>query len=323
MVPARRVGRPNKAACFRALVDELLTLHPRATTSDLLARAQQAGYAGGKTAFYALVASVRQGYDANAVAAAPGERSHHDLGEADVSYVAGGRRRVRFLVSRLAYSGWVVASIVEDDAVETVARALVDHFAAMGGVPLIARFERPKPVAAAWTPRGRPLRWNMAFAYLAAELGIGLEVRPPRTLARRIKDEAISGRVFDGPSDVAARLAAWCYDVDEQRPSDGRNAPYATPATLLPEERRRLRPLAIAPADLEICEPVFVGAGGATVHGARVYAMPPAAAGRVGTICLGRGHVRIVAGEFETVHRREAEPRRQHESEETAGDGDD
>jgi hypothetical protein len=316
------VGRPNKAASFRALVDELLTLHPRATTSELLARAQQAGYAGGKTAFYALVASARQGYDAEAVAAAPGERSHHDLGEADVSYVGGGRRRVRFLVSRLAYSGWVAASVVDDDAAETVARALVDHFAAMGGVPLVARFERPKPVATAWTPRGRAVRWNIAFAYLAAELGVGLEVRPPRTLSRRIKEEVISGRVFEGPSEIAARLAAWCYDVDEQRPSDARNAPYATPATLMTEERRRLRPLAVAPADLEICEPVFIGAGGATVHGARVYAMPAAAAGRIGIIGLGREHVRIVAGEFEAVHRREPEPQRQHDPEDAASDDD-
>jgi hypothetical protein len=298
------VGRPNKAETFRPFVEEILAREPSTATRDLLAQARRAGYAGGKTAFYALVARARhvgQGEDAPA---APGERSHHDIGEADVRLAHGERRRVRFFVSRLVYSGWVTASLIEDDGAEQVARALVDHFALKGGVPHVARFERARPVADERGARDEIVLWNMAFAYLATELGIGLEVRRPRALGKRVKDAVFRGNVFADRAHVAACLTAYCDEVDLRTPSDAREAAGATPSTLLADERRRLRPLAVAPADLELREPVFVGARGAVVHGTHVYSMPAAAAGRMGVILLGRERVRIVAGPFEATHPR-------------------
>jgi hypothetical protein len=310
---ARRVGRPNKAESFRPLVEELVARDPAAATRELLACARLAGYAGGKTAFYALVARARQRLEPDGLPAAPAERSHHDVGEADVSMASGARRRIRFFVSRLAYSGWIAASLIEDDSVEAVARALVAHFAAMGGVPLVARFERPKPLAESCNAQGAVEQWNMALAYLALELGVGVEVRRPRALARRVKEGVFHGQVFHDRADVAARLAAWCDEVDLHRPADAlgpvgagtaAGVAGATPATLLAHERRRLRPLAVAPEHLELREPIFVGAGGTVVHRGHAYLMPAAAAGRMGVLLLGRERVRILAGGVEVVHAR-------------------
>jgi hypothetical protein len=301
-------GRPSKAKSFGASVEDLLARDPNLATGELLSLARRGGYVGGKSAFYALVARVRQGQDPEGSAALPGERSHHGIGEADVSLASGERLRARFFASRLAYSGWLAVSLIEDHGAEPVARALVDHFAAMGGVPFVARFEQPKPVAEVWTTRGELGRFSLAFAYLAAELGIGIEVRRPSGLARRVKEQFFASRVFRDGADISAKLAAWCQEVDLHTPSDAQAASGATPATLLAHERRRLRPLAVSPDKLELREPVFVGAGGAVVHGSHVYSMPLGAAGRMGVLLLGREHVRLVAGAFEAVHPRLVEP---------------
>ncbi|MBV9949375.1 MAG: hypothetical protein JOZ69_21205, partial [Myxococcales bacterium] len=243
----RRVGRPSKSDSFDPWVDELLARDPAVSTRDLLASARRAGYEGGKTAFYALVARARERRASAGTAVAPGEISQHDVGETDVTYASGDRRRLRFFVSRLVYSGWLVASLVDEHETEPVARALVDHFAVMGGVPLLARFEHPRPVADAWLPTGEVAAWNLTFAYLAAQLGIGIEVRRPRGLGRRVKEGFFRGRVFRDRVEAAEGLAAWCREIDLHTPSDAQPGTGATPATLLALEQRRLRPLGVAP----------------------------------------------------------------------------
>ncbi|MGQ0561346.1 MAG: hypothetical protein ACT443_05675 [Gemmatimonadota bacterium] len=55
-------------------------------------------------------------------------------------------------------------------------RTLVDHFTAMSGIPLLAVFDRPKPVALHWKKNGEVTEWNPIFAALALDLGLGLEV---------------------------------------------------------------------------------------------------------------------------------------------------
>jgi transposase len=84
----------------------------------------------------------------------PGEFSQHGFGEVDVEFGNGTARRVHFFVSRLKYSRWAQVSLVEDERVEALVRSLVDHFAAMGGLPLLAVFDRPKTVALAWRRDG-------------------------------------------------------------------------------------------------------------------------------------------------------------------------
>jgi transposase len=49
----RQVGRPSKADAFRDLLVQALTEEPALRSVELLHRARQAGYTGGKSAVYA------------------------------------------------------------------------------------------------------------------------------------------------------------------------------------------------------------------------------------------------------------------------------
>jgi hypothetical protein len=55
----RRIGRPSKVRVFRGSVSEILEREPDIRSIDVLRRLRSRGYSGGKTALYALVASVR------------------------------------------------------------------------------------------------------------------------------------------------------------------------------------------------------------------------------------------------------------------------
>jgi hypothetical protein len=70
------------------------------------------------------------------------------------------------------------------------------------------------------------------------------------------------------------------------------------------QERPRLRPLKVAPADLALRVPVIVGPTGMVLHDTHQYSMPPDAIGIGGTLYLYRDRVRIVAARFEAMHTR-------------------
>ena len=74
----------------------------------------------------------------------PGEFTQHDFGEVKISFLDGTQESIRFFASRLKYSRWVLVSIVADQREETLVWALVDHFAQIGGIPLLTVFDRPK-----------------------------------------------------------------------------------------------------------------------------------------------------------------------------------
>ncbi len=106
---ARNVGRPSKATPFAERVRAWLTEAPDLPTQELLRRATEAGYAGHKTAFYALVAGLRPLRSTPVVRfeGLPGEFSQHDFGHVDVPSVDGRTERVHFFASRLKYSRFV------------------------------------------------------------------------------------------------------------------------------------------------------------------------------------------------------------------------
>ncbi|MEN8183021.1 MAG: IS21 family transposase, partial [Myxococcota bacterium] len=148
----RRIGRPSKAEPFRKLVVDLLGEEPELMSLEILRRARLSGYTGGKTALYDLVAAVRPTFVRPMVRfeGLPGEFTQHDFGHVDVRFLDGAKRRVHFFASRLKYSRFVQVTLVEDERVESLVRTLVAHFEAMGGVPLLAVFDRPKTVALEW-----------------------------------------------------------------------------------------------------------------------------------------------------------------------------
>ena len=311
-IARRAVGRPSKAEPFRGFVLEVLATEPTLLSLELLRRARLKGYSGGKSAFYDLVASLRPTPSRPLVRfeGLPGEFSQHDFGEVDVRFVGGMQQRVHFFASRLKYSRWSEVTLVPDQRAETLVRAMVDHFTAIGGVPLLAVFDRPKTVAISWRRDGAVTEWNSTFAGVALDLGLGIEVcwphRPQQkgsveTLVGWVKGSFFKQRRFIDPEDLAVQLAQWHREVNCERPS---RATAVIPLARLDEERARFRPLKVTPDELALRVPIIVGPTAVVMHDGHSYSMPPQAIGIAGTLFLYRERVRIIAGRFEAVHPR-------------------
>lgn len=311
----RAIGRPAKAEPFRSVVAEILAGEPDLLSVEILRRAKLKGYAGGKTALYELIAAVRPKTVRPLVRfeGLPGEFSQHDFGQVDVRFLDGTRQRVHFFASRLKYSRWAAVTIVRDECAETLVRTLVDHFAAIGGIPLLAVFDRPTTVALKWTKHGEVTEWNPLFAGVALDLGLGIELcwpaRPEQkgsieNLVGWVKGSFFKQRRFLDEADLLAQLAEWHTEVNTQRPS---RATGVIPAVRLEEERPRLRPLKIAPADLALRVPIVVGPTAEVLHDTHTYSMAADAIGIAGTLFLYRDRVRIVVGRFHAMHERQCE----------------
>ena len=310
----REIGRPAKAEPFRRLVVELLTREPELLSVEILRRAKLAGYTGGKTALYDLVSVLRPTTVRPLVRfeGLPGEFSQHDFGEVDVRFLDGARKRVHFFASRLKYSRWVEVAIVPDECTETLVRTLVDHFVAIGGIPLLAVFDRPKTVALKWGKDGQVTEWNPIFAGVALDLSVGIEVcwpsRPEQkgsieNLVGWVKGSFFKQRRFLDDADLLAQLAEWRTEVNTQRPC---RATGVIPAVRLEAERPRLRALKVTPNQLALRVPIVVGPTAAVIHDAHPYSMPPDCI--PGTLFLYRDRVRIIAGRYDALHPRLFEP---------------
>jgi transposase len=156
---ARGIGRPAKAEPFRSIIAEILAGAPQLLSVEVLRRVKLKGYDGGKTALYQLIRELRPktGRPLVRFEGLAREFSQHDFGYVDVRFLNDTAQRVHFFASRLKYSRWVEVTIVPDERTETLVRTFVDHFGAIGGVPLLAVFDRPKTVALKWTRDARLL----------------------------------------------------------------------------------------------------------------------------------------------------------------------
>lgn len=308
----RKIGRPSKADPFRSMLVAELAKEPDVMALELLRRAKLKGYDGGKSALYALVKELRPHKPRPIVRfeGLPGEFSQHDFGQVDVRYIDGTRRRVHFFASRLKYSRWVQVSLVADERVESLVRALVDHFDAWGGLPLLAVFDRPKTIAQSWSKDGKVIDWNPVFGAVALDLGLGVELCWPHSPEQKgsvenlvgwVKGSFFKQRRFVDGEDLARQLSDWHVEVNTQRPS---RATGVIPAERLAEEKPRLRPLKVPPAELALRVPIYVGPTGYVLHETHPYSMPPDALGLPGTLYLYRDRVRIIAGRYEASHPR-------------------
>jgi transposase len=293
------------------LISELIA-QPDVLAVELLRRAKNKGYKGGKSALYELVKELRPERPRPIVRfeGLPGEFSQHDFGEVDVKYDDGRVERVHFFASRLKYSRWVQVNLVENQQVEALVRAMVDHFAAWGGIPLLAVFDRPKTIALKWSKDGVVTDWNPTFAAVALDLGLGVELCWPHSPEQKgsvenlvgwVKGSFFKQRRFVDKDDLLRQLAEWHDDVNTKRPS---RATRVIPAERLSEEKPRLRVLRVKPDELALRIPMHVGPTGYVVHDTHPYSMPPEALGLPATLYLYRDRVRIVAGRHVAEHAR-------------------
>ncbi|MBM4250326.1 MAG: hypothetical protein FJ149_13110, partial [Euryarchaeota archaeon] len=174
----RRIGRPIKTMAFRKPVEDMLRSAPDLMTLELFRRARELGYAGGKSAFFELVKGLRPSDVPYTMRfeGIPGEFTQHDFGQVDVVFLDGSEKRIHFFASRLKWSRYAEVAIVPDERVETLVRTIAAHFASMGGIPLLAVFDRPRTVALSWDHSGKVTEWNRVFASAMFELGVGVDV---------------------------------------------------------------------------------------------------------------------------------------------------
>jgi transposase len=294
-------------------VEKILALEPGLMSLEILRRLRESGYDGGKSAMYRLIAELRpRDVDVQMrFEGLPGEFSQHDFGEVNVRFIDGETRKIRFFASRLKWSRWVEVDLVENQRVETLVRAVADHFESFGGVPLCAVFDRPKTVALEWKKDGTITKWNPVFAQAAFEIGFAAEVCWPyqarqkgsvENLVKWVKGSFFKQHRFRDFDDLCSQLEEWKEEVNLRTPS---RATGEIPAVRRHQELSRLRPSRVLPKYLALRIPVFVGPTAEVIHDTHSYSMPPEAAGISGTIYLYRDRVRIVAGRFEATHERQ------------------
>jgi transposase len=308
----RQIGRPSTVQNFRKQVVGIVEETPELASLEILRRVREAGYQGGKTALYDLVASLRPKSAKPLVRfeGLPGEFSQHDFGEVEVEFLNGTRQRIHFFASRLKYSRYLRVSLVKDEKVESLVRTLAEHLTSWGGRPLLCVFDRPKTIALKWRKNGEVTEWNPVFAYATLELGVGVELCWPyqprqkgsvENLVGFVKSSFFKVRRFYDEQDLHQQLQDWQREVNEQRPS---RATGIIPAARLAEEAPRLRALKVQPDELALRIPVYVGPTGTVLHEGHAYSMPPEAISMPATLYLYAQRVRIVAGRYEAEHPR-------------------
>ena len=308
----RQIGRPSTVASFRKQVVEIVQEKPNLASLEILRRVRESGYEGGKTALYALVASLRPKPVKPLVRfeGLPGEFSQHDFGQVEVEFRNGASQRIHFFASRLKYSRWVRVSLVGDEAVESLVRTLAEHLASWGGRPLLCVFDRPKTIALKWRKNGEVTEWNPTFAYATLEMGVGVELCWPcraqqkgsvENLVGFVKSSFFKVRRFHDEEDLRQQLRDWHREVNEERPC---RATGIVPAVRLAEEAPRLRALKVQPEQLALRIPVYVGPTGTVLHDGHAYSMPPEAISMPATMYLYAQRVRIVAARYEVEHPR-------------------
>jgi transposase len=308
----RQVGRPSTVQNFRKQVVGILQETPELASLEILRRVREAGYQGGKTALYDLVASLRPKSAKPLVRfeGLPGEFSQHDFGEVDVEFLNGTRQRIHFFASRLKYSRYLRVRLVQDEKVESLVRSLAEHLASWGGRPLLCVFDRPKTIALKWRKNGEVMEWNPVFAYATLELGVGVELCWPyqprqkgsvENLVGFVKSSFFKVRRFYDEDDLELQRRDWEREVNEERAC---RATGIIPAVRLAEEAPRLRALKVQPDELALRIPVYVGPTGTVLHEGHAYSMPPEAISMPATLYLYAQRVRIVAGRYEAEHPR-------------------
>jgi transposase len=308
----RRIGRPSKATPFAEKVRAWLAEEPELPTQELLRRAMEVGYGGHKTAFYALVASLRPPRAVPVVRfeGLPGEFSQHDFGHVEVTFVDGRKKRVHFFASRLKYSRFAAVTLVEDERVETIVRCLARDFVTFGGLPLMAVFDRPRTIVKKGG-KGRDVeQFNATFAQAIVDIGVGVEMCAPRSgnqkgaverLVGWVKGSFFKHRKFQDDADLRAQLAAWHLEINTKTPS---RATGVIPERRRQEELSRLRPIKVLAERLALRVPIFVGPTAEVMFESVAYSMEPQATHVAGTLFLYEDRLRIVAGRFESLHRR-------------------
>ena len=315
---SKRIGRPSKAAPYRNFVASRLRSEPKLLGVELLRLAREMGYEGGKSAFLDMVSGVRD-RDTPFVCrfeGLPGEFSQHDFGQVQVTYDTGHSERIRFFASRLKWSRYAAVTVVADETAETLTRTLLEHFGLLGGIPMLAVFDRPKTVAVKWERDGTITEWNSTFALAATEIGFLPEVCWPYSPNQKGSVERIVGwvkgsffkqRRFHDRADLEAQLAEWLVEINERTPS---RATGELPSVRRDAELPRLRAPRVTPDSFAIRRPIKASPAGKVPFEGREFSVDPELRGRSGTMYVYKDRLRLEIGGVSAEHERYPEAKR-------------
>ena len=308
---SRSVGRPPVMTVFEALVEKMLQERPDLPTVEILRQLKEQGYTGGKDPVYRLAKHLRKTVPPLLVRfeGLPGEFSQNDFGAIRVRYEGGGLEVLHFFAARLKWSRWMYVELVPNEQEEALIRALLNAFQSFGGVPLLCVFDNPKTIVSSLSVIS--IQWHPTFAQVALEYRFAIELCTPRRGQEKGSVENLIGfskknfflpRRFHDREDVEVQLTQWLHEVNEIRPC---RATEATPLSRMAEERARLRPLPIPPAEYALRFPVQVGPTGYVLFQGFRYSMPAEALGIPATLYLYRDRVRIMTDRHDETHPRE------------------
>jgi transposase len=280
----------------------LIVSDPEAPRLEILRQLREEGMELGESTFYRLHRKEREALPKALLVrfeGVAGEFAQFDFGEVDVRLTDGRKKRVHFAAYRLKYSRWMSVVLVPDERVESLIRALLGSFEGSGGVPLRVVFDRPKTVVMG-QDNGRPI-WNTTLAQTAIDYGFTIELCAPRSPEQKGSVENLVGfvkrrffrarRFTDLDKDLPRQLLEWLVEVNEERPN---RATQEVPKLRLAAEQKRMKPLAVAPAEYPLRYPVQVGPTALVEFGGVRYAMPAGACGIPATLHLFPDRVRIV-----------------------------
>jgi hypothetical protein len=168
----QQMGRPSMSASRKVPVDAP-TQEPRLRSENSPHRGRYGGCAGWKSALYALTQALQPRVVVPLVrfGGLGGEFSQHDFAEVVVRYHDAKETTVRFSTSRLQYPRRMEVTLSPDVRTETFVPTPVEHLDAFGGIPLVAVFDRPKPVTLKWGRDGVVTECNPTFAGATLDLG--------------------------------------------------------------------------------------------------------------------------------------------------------
>jgi transposase len=313
---ALRPGRPPKAD--DTMVDRirlLLKSEPRLPATEVLRRAREWGYTGGRSQTAELVKRLRPAPKKEPIVrfeGLPGEYVQFDFGEVEIDFVATGKQRIHFFGGRLKCSRFMHVVLVPDQCAETLVRSVVACLVAFGGSPKEWVFDNPKTVriSAFGTT---PIVLHRYLAQLVAEYRVIPTLCAPRSgnqkgsverLVGFVKNSFFRVRRFKDMADLEAQLTDWLHEVNFVRPSD---ATGVVPAKAIDDERRWLdeRPIQVAPSQWTIEESATVTPMGTVSIFGTSYSATATRLGAPATVLVRQNEIEIRIGDEHCAHTRE------------------
>lgn len=313
--PLRRQGRPPKAD--PAMVERirlLLEAEPKMPATEVLRRAREWGFEGGRSQTAQLVKALRPAPRKEPVVlfeGLPAEYAQFDFGECEVHFTATGKERVQFFGGRLKFSRFMHVELVPNQQAETLVRSLLGCLVEFGGSPKEWVFDNPRTVRI--SPIGQePVVLHRYLRQAVAEYRVIPTLCAPRSgnqkgsverLVGFFKNSFLRVRRFRDWDDLRAQLAQWLHEVNYVRPCD---ATGRIPADALTEEAALLarRPVRCSPEAWAIEETATVTPMGTVTFRGTSYSATARYLGAPATLLVRNQTLDIHVGGEHCEHRR-------------------